>query len=120
MNLPANVSGTPTLTLNDGGIASYVSGSGTNELTFNSTIGAGQERVAAHYVAVDTLRRTIDGITGTPVSASTTPIKLGTLGVNTTMVPGSTVKLSANTEAALQAAIDIAASGETIDPAGIP
>jgi hypothetical protein len=35
------------------------------------------------------------------------------------MVPGSTVKLSANTEAALQAAINIAAPGETIDPAGI-
>ena len=62
---------------------------------------------------------TLDGITGTPVSASTTAIKLGTLGANTTMVPGSTVKLSASTEAALQAAINIAASGETIDPAGI-
>ena len=119
MNLPVNVSGTPTLTLNDGGTASYVSGSGTSKLTFSSTIGAGQN-AAQLTTSLSTLSGgTLDGITGTPVSASTTAIKLGTLGANTTMVPGSTVKLSANTEAALQAAINIAASGETIDPAGI-
>jgi hypothetical protein len=34
--------GTPTLALNDGGIATYVSGSGTNTLTFQYTVGAGQ------------------------------------------------------------------------------
>ncbi len=34
--------GTPTLTLNDGGTASYVSGSGTSALTFSYTVGAGQ------------------------------------------------------------------------------
>ena len=119
MNLPVNVSGTPTLTLNDGGTASYVSGSGTSKLTFSSTIGAGQN-AAQLTTSLSTLSGgTLDGITGTPVSASTTAIKLGTLGANTTMVPGSTVKLSANTEAALQAAINIAAPGETIDPAGI-
>ena len=119
MNLPVNVSGAPTLTLNDGGTASYVSGSGTSKLTFSSTIGAGQN-AAQLTTSLSTLSGgTLDGITGTPVSASTTAIKLGTLGANTTMVPGSTVKLSANTEAALQAAINIAAPGETIDPAGI-
>ena len=119
MNLPVNVSGTPTLTLNDGGTASYVSGSGTSKLTFSSTIGAGQN-AAQLTTSLSTLSGgTLDGITGTLVSASTTAIKLGTLGANTTMVPGSTVKLSANTEAALQAAINIAAPGETIDPAGV-
>ena len=30
--------GTPTLTLNDGGTATYVSGSGTNALTFSYTV----------------------------------------------------------------------------------
>jgi hypothetical protein len=119
MNLPVNVSGAPTLTLNDGGTASYVSGSGTSKLTFSSTIGAGKN-AAQLTTSLSTLSgRTLDGITGTPVSASMTAIKLVTLGDNTTMVPGSTVKLSANTEAALQAAINIAAPGETIDPAGI-
>src|SRR5581483_4708161 len=34
--------GTPSLSLNDGGIATYVSGSGTNALTFRYTVGAGQ------------------------------------------------------------------------------
>ena len=34
--------GTPTLTLNDGGTATYASGSGTNALTFNTTVAAGQ------------------------------------------------------------------------------
>ncbi len=119
MSLPAVVGGTPTLTLNDGGVASYVSGSGTNKLTFSYTIGSGQN-AAQLTTALSTLSGgTIEGITGTPIGASTTPIKLATLGANTTMVPGSTVKLSANTEAALQAAIDIAAPGETIDPTNI-
>jgi hypothetical protein len=34
--------GTPSLTLNDGGTATYVSGSGTNALTFSYTVAAGQ------------------------------------------------------------------------------
>jgi Ca2+-binding RTX toxin-like protein len=34
--------GTPTLLLNDGGTATYVSGSGTGTLTFAYTVGAGQ------------------------------------------------------------------------------
>ena len=34
--------GTPTLTLNDGGTATYTGGSGTNALTFSYTVGAGQ------------------------------------------------------------------------------
>ena len=34
------VTGTPTLTLNDGAIATYVSGSGTNALTFSYTVAA--------------------------------------------------------------------------------
>ena len=34
--------GVPTLTLNDGGTATYTGGSGTNALTFSYTVGAGQ------------------------------------------------------------------------------
>jgi hypothetical protein len=37
-----NVTGTPTLALNSNGTAKYVSGSGTNTLTFDYTVGAGQ------------------------------------------------------------------------------
>jgi len=39
---PVKVSGTPTLALNDGGTANYVSGSGTNNLVFNYAIASGQ------------------------------------------------------------------------------
>ena len=39
--------GTPTLTLNDGGTATYVSGSGTNALTFSYTVARGQNTVAS-------------------------------------------------------------------------
>ena len=41
------VTGTPTLTLNDGGTATYVSGTGTNALTFSYTVGATDSTVAA-------------------------------------------------------------------------
>ena len=34
--------GTPTLALNDGGTATYVSGSGSNALVFSYTVAAGQ------------------------------------------------------------------------------
>ena len=39
--------GTPTLTLNDGGTATYASGSGTNALTFSSTVGATDSSVSS-------------------------------------------------------------------------
>src|SRR5207244_1017776 len=38
--------GTPTLTLNDGGTATYIAGSGTNALTFRYTVAAGQNTSA--------------------------------------------------------------------------
>jgi hypothetical protein len=40
------VTGTPTLTLNDGGVASYLSGSGTNALVFKYTVANGQNSAA--------------------------------------------------------------------------
>ena len=44
--------GAPTLTLNDGGTATYVSGSGTNALTFSYTVGAGQNAASLAAAAV--------------------------------------------------------------------
>ena len=38
--------GTPTLTLNDGGTATYSGGSGTSALTFSYTVAAGQNTAA--------------------------------------------------------------------------
>jgi hypothetical protein len=39
-NEAVTVTGRPTVTLNDGGIATYVSGSGTNELVFHTTVAS--------------------------------------------------------------------------------
>ena len=40
------VSGTPTLTLSNGATASYASGSGTNALVFNYTVGSSDTNVS--------------------------------------------------------------------------
>ena len=45
--------GKPTLALNDGGTATYASGSGTNTLTFNYTVAAGQNTASLAATAVD-------------------------------------------------------------------
>ncbi len=42
-----NVTGTPTLTLNDGGTAVYSSGTGSNTLTFSYTVGLSDSTVSA-------------------------------------------------------------------------
>ena len=39
---PVTITGTPSLILNSGGIAYYISGTGTSELTFKYTVGSGQ------------------------------------------------------------------------------
>ena len=46
MSEAVTVTGTPTLTLNDGGTATYTGGSGTNALTFSYTVGATDSTVA--------------------------------------------------------------------------
>ena len=45
--------GTPTLTLNDGGTATYTGGSGTDALTFSYTVAAGQNTSALAATAVN-------------------------------------------------------------------
>ena len=53
MNEAVTVNGTPTLTLNDGGTATYASGSGTDALTFSYTVAAGQNTSALAITAVN-------------------------------------------------------------------
>jgi hypothetical protein len=47
MDEPWTVTGTPTLGLNDGGTAAYVSGSGTAVLTFTHTVGSSNTAVSS-------------------------------------------------------------------------
>ena len=64
------VSGTPTLTLNDGGTATYTGGSGTNALTFSYTVGSSQ---STNALAVTAVNGTIDDLDGNALSTSNLP-----------------------------------------------
>jgi hypothetical protein len=58
------IGGTPTLTLNDGGTATYTGGSGTNALTFSYTVGAGQNTSSLAATAVNLNGATISNANG--------------------------------------------------------
>ena len=81
MSEAANVTGTPTLTLNDGGTATYVSGSGSNALVFSYTVLAGQNTAALQATAVT---GTITDLAGNALSTSSLPQTLAGVIINTT------------------------------------
>ena len=64
--------GTPTLTLNDGGIATYTGGSGSNALTFSYTVAAGQNTAALAATAVNLNAATIKDGAGNAANLSLT------------------------------------------------
>ena len=77
--------GTPTLTLNDGGTATYTGGSGTNALTFSYTVGAGQNTADLAVTAVNLNAATVKDGAGNAANltgAVTNPA--GTLQIDTT------------------------------------
>jgi hypothetical protein len=77
--------GTPTLTLNDGGTATYTGGSGTNALTFSYTVAAGQNTADLAVTAVNLNSATVTDAAGNAAvrtAAVTTPA--GTLQIDTT------------------------------------
>jgi hypothetical protein len=87
--------GTPTLKLNDGGVAFYKSGSGSNVLTFSYTVGAGQNTADLAVTAVNMGRATVKDRTGNAADLSgavTNPP--GTLQIDTTAPTVSSVATS--------------------------
>ena len=54
-NKPVYVSGTPQLTLNDGGVANYTGGSGNATLTFSYAVAAGQSSSDLDYSSISSL-----------------------------------------------------------------
>ena len=62
--------GKPTLTLNDGGTATYTGGSGTNALTFSYTVAAGQNTAALAATAVNLNSATITDRAGNAANLS--------------------------------------------------
>src|ERR1019366_4321739 len=77
--------GTPTLTLNDGGTATYTGGSGSNALTFSYTVAAGQNTSDLAVTALNLNSATVADAAGNAANltgAVTTPA--GTLQIDTT------------------------------------
>ena len=72
LNMSENVtvSGKPTLSLNDGGTATYIGGSGTNTLTFSYKVRTGQNTAALEVTAVN---GTIADLAGNALSTSNLP-----------------------------------------------
>ena len=80
--------GTPTLTLNDGGTATYTGGSGTSALTFNYTVGSGQNTAALAATAVNLNGASITDGAGNVANLSVTGLTQTGPQINTsTAVP---------------------------------
>ena len=77
--------GTPTLTLNDGGTATYSGGSGTNALTFTYTVAAGQNTPDLAVTAVNLGTATVTDAAGNAANlAAAVTNPSGTLQIDTT------------------------------------
>jgi hypothetical protein len=78
------VAGTPTLSLNDGGTATYTGGSGTSTLTFSYTVGAGDNSVSALAVTGVTLPTgtTVTDAVGNAANLSGVDVSLAGLAVS--------------------------------------
>ena len=97
--------GSPTLTLNDGGTATYVSGTGTNALTFSYTVLAGQNTPDLMVSAVNLNGATLRDGAGNAASLSLVGLPQGSPQVDTiaptvgqvVASPGSGIELPGNT-----------------------
>ena len=78
--------GTPTLTLNDGGTATYTGGSGTNALTFSYTVAAGDTTPDLTVSAVNTNGAVIEDAGGNALIGGV-PNPAGVVQTNTTVSP---------------------------------
>ena len=88
--------GTPTLTLNDGGTATYTGGSGTNALTFSYTVAAGQNTSDLTVTAVNLNSATVTDGAGNAANLSLTSLTQSGPQIDTTppaapIITGDTV-----------------------------
>src|SRR6202042_8231 len=87
--------GTPTLTLNDGGTATYTGGSGTGALTFSYTVAAGQNTSDLAVTAVNMNSATVkDGAGNAANLTGAVTAPSGTLQIDTTAPTVSSVGAS--------------------------
>ena len=90
------VAGTPTLTLNDGGTATYTGGSGTSALTFSYTVAAGQNTAGLAATAVNLNTATVKDGAGNAANLSLTGLTQTGPQIDTT-APHVTMALVSDT-----------------------
>ena len=86
--------GTPTLTLNDGGIATYAGGSGTDALTFSYTVAAGQNTAALAATAANLNGATITDSGGNAANLSLSGLPQAGPQIDTVLPAVTAVALS--------------------------
>ena len=79
--------GTPTLTLNDGGVATYTGGSGTSVLTFSYTVVAGRNTSALAATAVNLNSATVKDGAGNAANLSLSGLTQSGPQIDTTPPP---------------------------------
>ena len=89
--------GTPTFSLNDGGTATYVSGSGTNALTFSYTVLAGQSAADLMISAVNLNGATVQDGAGNAANLSLSGLNQGSPEIDTTTPTVSSLTESPST-----------------------
>ena len=72
MSEPVNVTGTPTLKLNDGGTATYVSGTGTNSLVFDYLVAGSDKPTSDLRITGITNERAIQDLAGNALTGPVT------------------------------------------------
>ena len=89
--------GTPTLTLNDGGTATYSGGSGTSALTFSYTVGAGQNTAALTATAVNLNAATITDGAGNAANLSLSGLTQSGPQIDTTAPAAPIIPMTSST-----------------------
>jgi hypothetical protein len=117
-----NVTGTPTLALNSGGIANYASGTGTSALIFNYTVGDAQSTGDLNYSTINSLNFNTGTISDLPGNTATLTLPLvsgaGSLGTNKSIVIGILPSVTTQTATLITATTATVAS--TISNLGYP
>lgn len=92
---PVTVSGVSILLLNTGGIATYTSGSGTRNLTYTYTVGAGQNTPDLDYYNISSLGGNIVDSSSNRIDYTLpVPGTTGSLGFNKNIVIDTTLQAS--------------------------
>jgi large repetitive protein len=122
MNEAVTVSGAPSLLLNNGGTAKYVSGSGGSALTFSYTVGSGQSTSDLAVKSVNLAAGAITDLAGnTGILSGAAVNPAGRLIIDTTSVRAGLVGSPANTTLVgtnAASVFDISAGGATYSVTG--